>query len=232
MPPSFSFELLGCFRATSLSRKEAGKSERRLLALLGIHRRPMSRLQVAESLWPDVDRGHALGRLRTALWRLRDAGDELVACDGDLLLLDPHCSVDVEFALAIAEQILAAQPASLTGSTLIDFFDRDLLVDWDETWVDYERELFRDIRVRVLEASARRELEVGNQVLAIKACRAAIRCSPYRDTAHRLLIRALWEEGNPAAALRHLLDYRDELARDLGLAPCSVLPDLYEQLAR
>ena len=102
--------------------------------------------------------------------------------------------------------------------------------DWDEPWVNPERECYRETRVHVLEALAARFLESNSHLLAIKASLTAIECSPFRDTSHRLLVRAYREEGNSLAGLRHLLSYREDVREQLCLPADRVLPDLFQEL--
>src|SRR5262245_38500638 len=49
------------------------QSAERLAAFLAVQDRALERSQVAGSLWPDVTEPHALGSLRSALWRLHSA---------------------------------------------------------------------------------------------------------------------------------------------------------------
>lgn len=191
----------------------------------------MARERVTAILWPDVAEKRAKGRLRTALWRLGSAREEFIQCDGDHVELAATCGVDLHDAQAIARELLTGAVPPLDGDTLIDLFSRDLLPHWDEAWVDSERECYRETRVHVLETLAARFLESDDYFLAIKASLSAIRCSPFRDTSHRLLVHSYRAEGNWVAALRHLLRYRDEVRSELGLPPSRVLPDLYQELA-
>lgn len=208
-----------------------GSSTSRVLSFLALHRHPVSREQVAATLWPDVVDDRAQGRLRTALWRLGSARDRLVRADGDLLGLVEGCHVDLYDAEKAGRKVMSNGFSLLEGESLINLFGRELLPGWDEPWVNAEREYYRETRVHVLEALAVTSLESGLGLLAIKACLEAIRCSPFRDTSHRLLARAYCEEGNSAEALRHLLRYRERLSQELGLPTYRVLPDLFEQLA-
>ena len=230
--PHPRIELLGCFRivvAKEMTFEIA--SARRLLALLALNRRPMARDQMITTLWPDIAERQAHGRLRTALWRLGSAREGLVRIRGDHLELAKGCEVDLRLAESLGRDLLAGEMDPGNEGSLIDMYSHDLLPDWDESWVDSERECFRETRVHVLEALAAQFLDRGEHLLAIRASLKAIDCSPYRDTSHRLLVRAYRAEGNRLTALRHVLRYRKNLGEELNLPPERVLADLFDELA-
>lgn len=230
--PRPRIELLGSFRMVAGNEVPSdGSSARRLLALLALNRRPMAREQVVTTLFPDVADTHAHGRLRSALWRLGPARESLVRIEGDHLELAGRCEVDLHLAENLGRELLAGEVFPADGESVVEVFSHDLLPDWDEPWVDSERECFRETRVHVLEALGAHFLERGDQLLAIRASLKAIECSPYRDTSHRLLVRAYREEGNWLSALRHVLRYRQHLGEELNLPPDRVLTDLFDELA-
>jgi DNA-binding SARP family transcriptional activator len=105
-----------------------------------------------------------------------------------------------------------------------------LLPDWDEEWILIEREIYRELRVHALEALATSLLSRGNHLDAKRACLYAIRCSPFRDPSHRLLAHVYIAEGNPSAALQHILSYRETVREELNLNPNKILSDLVEEL--
>lgn len=74
-------------------------------------------------------------------------------------------------------------------------------------------------------------MSAGDHLHAIQACRHAIRYAPFRDSSHRLLVEAYCAEGNPSAALSHILGYRRNAEEELGMIPDRVLPDLYRELS-
>src|SRR5215210_2350324 len=66
----------------------------RLVAYLGLADRP-TRAAVAGHLWPDVPEEHALGSLRSALWRLHKVAPGLIHATGGALSLAAGVQVDV-----------------------------------------------------------------------------------------------------------------------------------------
>ena len=57
---------------------EIATSGQRLIALLALRDRPVGRLHVAGTLWPDYPKERSLADLRTTLWRINQSSD---SCD-------------------------------------------------------------------------------------------------------------------------------------------------------
>jgi DNA-binding SARP family transcriptional activator len=95
----------------------------------------------------------------------------------------------------------------------------DLLPDWYDDWVVYERERLRQLRLHALELRCGELSRQGRYAEATDAGLAAVAGDPLRETAQRALIAAYLAEGNPSDALRQYDLYRRTLAETLGLTP-------------
>jgi DNA-binding SARP family transcriptional activator len=197
-------------------------SAERLLALLALHGRPVSRMYVAGTLWPDSAEARSLGNLRSALWRVPAPVREAVRSHGDRLWLAPSVAVDVRAVDAIARRLLEPLPAADRASAADDLrtlLCPDLLPDWYEEWVLAEREHLRDQRLSALEALAATALAEGDLDLARPAAQAVVHAEPLRESAQRLLLRAHLAAGNLADVVRLYRGYRRLLHDELGVAP-------------
>jgi DNA-binding SARP family transcriptional activator len=198
----------------------------RLVAFLALARKPVSRLYVAGHLWPDASEARAAASLRSALWRVRRAGD-VVSADAYALALDPAVSVDVTVALALARRV--EDTAAAISATDVGELCRtdDLLPGWyDEPWLDIERECFRVRRVHALERLSERLTAEGRMAEALEAGVTAVAADPLRETAHRALIRVQLAEGNTAQAVRHFRAWERLSERSLGLEPSPLMREL------
>ena len=74
----------------------------RLLAFVALHPARLDRGYVAGVLWPVGGDVRAIGNLRSALWRLRAAGIDVVGADKHTLALAPSARVDVHAVAAWA----------------------------------------------------------------------------------------------------------------------------------
>jgi DNA-binding SARP family transcriptional activator len=196
----------------------------RVVAFLALSERPVSRSALAERLWSEGSGAHALGSLRSALWRLRARDVPVVSAPNGELELRPDVVVDVrtlvtwsraQLETAAGDDDLA--PARAPG---------ELLPDWYDDWVTLERERLRELRVRALEALCERLTAAGAYARANEVVRAAIRDDPLRESAHRCLVRLHLAEGNDAEAVRAYRFFERLLLDGLGLEPSNQIKGL------
>jgi DNA-binding SARP family transcriptional activator len=200
----------------------------RLLAYLAIEDRPLQRAYVAGALWLDSTEARASGSLRSALWRIRRSGCDLVEETNHQLRLAPTVGVDVHEAYSWAARVQdrtrpigAADVAEASASA-------ELLRDWYDDWILLERERFRQLRAHALEVLCGRLAEEGRFAEAIEVGLAAVHNEPLRESAHRAVISVHLAEGNRSEALRHYAYFRQLVTGELGIEPSTHM----EQLVR
>jgi len=238
MAPSVSHRLtlIGRF-ALRRGGQELGiaASGQRLIALLALRDRPIGRLHVAGTLWPDCATERSLADLRTTLWRVNQSSNQLITATPSFLGLDAGIEVDVRDLLAYARRLTWAGPAAhaldLDSVDLADLAG-DLLPDWYDDWVLDEREGLRQTRLHALETLARRLSASGRHADAIQAALVAIRLEPLRETAHRSLIEIHLAEGNWSEACRQFQRYRKLLRKELGVEPSDSMRLLLDRRPR
>ncbi len=191
---------------------------RRVVAYLALQRRPLSRLTVASSLWLDAPEDRAGSNLRTALWRIREMAGSVVNVQGPAIALVGLVDVDVH------ELVTASHVLMRGGDTNVDEFDpdlfaRELLPDWDEEWLQLERERVRQLRMHALERISVLLSRLGRHCEAIEVGLAALEAEPLRESAQRAVIEAHLAEGNRSEAIRLYRSYRQLLADALGVEP-------------
>jgi DNA-binding SARP family transcriptional activator len=207
-------------------------SVQRLLAFVALHDHPLLRVYVAGSLWSNSSDERAAASLRSSLWRLHRPGHRLIDATSTHLRLAPEVEVDVRRALALAHRLLAGThelEADVRESVQLE---AELLPDWYDDWVLFERERFRQLGLHALEALAERLIAAGRLAAALEAALAAVRGEPLRESAHRVLIRVHLAEGNGGEALRQYELCRRLLSDRLGLAPSPQLDELVVPLTR
>jgi DNA-binding SARP family transcriptional activator len=197
---------------------ELPHSSERLLAFLALVARPVLRGYAAGSLWLDRSEERALANLRSALWRLRGSGADVVLTAGDRLALAPEVDVDVRELTAWARTVERAPEIDLARLDAL-LAAHELLTDWYDDWTVAERERFRNLRLHALETCCRRLAASGEQARAIEAGLAAVAEESLRESAQRALVAAYLAEGNVGEALRQYASFRDLIGRELALAP-------------
>lgn len=193
----------------------------RLLAFLAVHDRPHHRRTVAAQLWTDVSDDRAAANLRAALWRGRKVLGEHLVTDGGYVALDAAVDVDLRRLIGQAHRLLHPDHPLDDADAAPDAMLGDLLPDWDEEWIVFERERVRQLRVHALEALSRKLLSVDRTAEAVDVAMAAVSAEPLRESAQRHLVTAHLAEGNVSEAHRQYLLYRDVLWDALAIEPSS-----------
>jgi DNA-binding SARP family transcriptional activator len=208
------------------------EGSQRLLGLLALRGRPVKRVLVAGTLWPDVTEARAHASLRSALSRLYGVVREAVVVNPSDLRLASSVRVDLQESQALAHRLLDAvdQPleaADLSGAA-IAALSGELLPDWYEDWVLLEAEDWRQLRLHALEVLAGLLAAAGRYGDAAAAALQAVRADPLRESAHDALIRVHLAEHNRSEALREFKHYQELLRAELDIEPTAQLRDLVE----
>ena len=202
------------------------EGSKRLLVLLALHRRRLDRRWAAGVLWPDGNDERAVGNLRSAIWRLRGAGLNMLDADKMCVSLADYVRVDVDSVDAWAgrvidgtarDQDLRIHPGSVDAL--------DLLPGWYDEWVIMSRERLRHRVLHALESLSRFLSQCGRHNDAVEAAILVARMEPFRDSAQRTLIAAHLAEGNWIEAQRSCQRYIDMLRTELDIDPPTDLRD-------
>lgn len=211
---------------------EIAASGQRLIALLALRARPVGRLHVVATLWPDFPTERSLAGLRTALWRVNQSSQQVIVATPSLLRLDDNIEVDVHNLIALAQRLTQAARMSEVielDSVNVANLVGELLPDWCDDWLQDEREGLRQTRLHALEGLARQLSASGRHADAIQAALAAIRLEPLRESAHRTLIEMHLAEGNRSEAWRQFQRCRRLLREELGVEPSDSMRLLLER---
>jgi DNA-binding SARP family transcriptional activator len=200
----------------------------RVLAFLALQGRRQARTALAERLWLEMPTQRSQANLRTALWRIRRAGSNVVSTDHASVCLLPDVAVDVELAITQSKRLLS-NTEMVDSNADLNVLRGELLPSWDEDWITLERERMRQLRLHALEALCHRLTVLHRYAEAIEAGQEAVAGEPLRESAQTVLIRAYLSEGNTVEAMRQFVRY-DSLVRDeLGVAPSEELRALVER---
>jgi DNA-binding SARP family transcriptional activator len=228
---SIELTLLGAFELhAERERIELPTSAQRLLAFLALHNHSLLRVYVAGKLWLDAPEERAYANLRSTLWRLNQPGLELVGTTNRELRLASGVRVDFRSGTELAHRLLGgiADPADLD----VDWtpLAGNLLPDWYDDWVLLERERYRQLGLHALETLSERLTAARRFGPALEAALAAVAGEPFRESAHRVLIKAHLAEGNASEAIRQYHFYRKLLNDHLSLDPSPAMDALLEGL--
>ena len=210
----------GPYITVAFERRDIPEGSKQLLAFVALRRRRIERCKAAGTLWPSCDEARAAGNLRSALWRLRRAGIEVLVADKWSLALRTDVVVDLHVIDRLVTRLIdgtAAADDLVVSTSWADALD--FLPGWYDDWVLIERERFRQRVLHALEALSRKLAGVGRFADAIEAAMLATSAEPLRESAQRTLIEAFIAEGNLCEARRSFQAYRDLVHRELGVDP-------------
>jgi DNA-binding SARP family transcriptional activator len=208
-------------------RLEVPDGSKRLLVFVALNGGRVDRRYAAGSLWPVGSDERAAGNLRSALWRLKCAGIDVLEADKCTLGMRPGTIVDVGVVCEWAARLVDGS-ASQADLCLLNWrWDAmDLLPGWYDDWVIFERERIRQRLLHALEALSRRLVEAHRCAEAVEAAISAVSADPLRESANRVLIEAHLAEGNLIEARRAYERYRASVHRELGVEPGEELASL------
>jgi DNA-binding SARP family transcriptional activator len=189
---------------------------RRVIAFLALRDRPVSRAVVAGTLWPMRSGDRAAGALRSALWHVDRRAPDLLAITRTELAVAPGIRSDLDALRDAMKLVDEVTPDDLPP---VGALRDDLLPDWDEEWLVFERERIRQQRLRALEQLCRRHTDAARFGPAIHAGLIAVDSEPLRESAQRVLIAAHLAEGNRFEAVRQFHSYESVLMDDMGVRP-------------
>jgi DNA-binding SARP family transcriptional activator len=210
----------GPYITVGRERLDVPEGSKQLLAFVALRRRRVERRQAAGALWPLGDEERAAGNLRSALWRLRRAGIDVLTADKWSLALGTEVRVDLhaleEWATRLINGSNTAQDLTIPPSASDAL---NLLPGFYDDWALIERERIRQRVLHALEALSERLSAAGRFADAIESAMLATSAEPLRESAHRSLIKAHVAEGNLTEARRAYLTYQALMKRELGILP-------------
>ena len=222
-----------------------GRQGRLVFAFLVCERaRAVRREELAELLWADRPPDSWPASLSAVISRLRrllneaglDGAEAIPSSAGAYrLVLPPDTTVDMdelEAAVQAAEAGSAAGDVDrvLKAARIAEAIGaRGFLAD-DCEWVDRQRELVRDLRVRAVLARSVAHLQSGAHGRAVEAARGALALHDTREAAYRQLMVALAAAGERAEALRVWERCRTTLVEELGVDPSPETEAVYRDI--
>ena len=208
-------------------RLEIPEGSKRLLVFVTLNGGRISRRFAAGTLWPSGNDERAAGNLRSALWRLRGAGIDVLHADKCTLYLDPELSVDITQLSQWATRVIDGS-ADATDLLTLDLNPEalGLLPGWYDEWVIFDRERLRQRLLHAMESLVRQLISKGLFADAVEVAMTAVDAEPLRESAQRVLIEAHLAEGNFVEARRAYMAYDGMLAAELGVSPSVELAEI------
>ncbi len=214
----------------------ATTQSRDLLFYLLQHPIGLRKEELGGTFWPDHSPHKLDGIFRSTLYRLRRAlfRDSVVYEDGVYRVnpaLDHWYDVST-FQVCLEQAEHSEDPAgrvALLGEA-IGLYEGDYLEGVYEDWCVVERERLREAFLSAVETLAGLHAQQGYLLQAIDEYQRLLKQDPYRETAHRELMRCYYRQGDRAAAIRQYRACVRILLQDLGLSPSLETERLYLEI--
>ena len=208
---------------------DVADSCKRLLVFLALNHGPQPRPVVAGMLWPNSTENRASANLRSLLWRLPEpSGLPLVSIAGASLRLSGHLDVDVH-VLEATGWALIRDPNTVVDDVDPTVLLLELLPDWYEDWVLFERDRLAQLRFHFLEALAYALIKRGRVPEALDVALRLVKADPLRECSQRALLAVHCAEHNIGQARRQLERYRKLVHQTFG---CEPSPSLSAMIAK
>jgi DNA-binding SARP family transcriptional activator/predicted ATPase len=246
-----NIHLLGSFQVTQAEKPLAGfesNKVRALLAYLTVESdRPHQRRKLAALLWPEFPESTALSNLRYALSNLRKViGDRFVlpayleinpqtiefnltsSCRIDVSVFEGYCALSHQNPLDFHS---LEQAADLYHGSFLEGFSIPDSIAFEE-WVLLKREHLDRLAIQVFYLLADNYELAGDYQQAISYAERQLELDPWREEAHRRLMRCLYFTGQRNPAMAQYEACRQALAAELALEPDQETRQLYEQIRK
>ncbi len=226
-----------------------------LLCYLAVTGRPQFRLVLAGLLWGDLPEQDACANLRKVLSNLRALVGEHLIITPHTVTFDRESPywLDVEEFLRILDRATGRRglPADRSysvatyplGNSLPDLLEADALYKGDflegfylrhapafEEWVLVQRERLRQAALELFQILANHFAACSEHARAMEYTRKLLALDPWREEAHRQMMRLLARSGQRSAALAQFERCRRLLRKELGVEPTDETITLYRRI--
>jgi len=223
--------LLGGFAVDSWIPPFSARSPWRIAAYLAIHG-PSPRRRIAGLLWPEGSLEKAQASLRSGLWRLHTLRPGVVDARRDYLALGDRVTSDLEPFIASVRHVLASDSCDPADSTRL-IGAGELTPEWDDEWLDTQREELRLLRLRSLGVLTERLLAARRLEPAYQVALAELSADPLREIAHQRMIRLHLFQGDAAQARQQYEACATLLRTELDIRPSPYTANLLrDEVAR
>ncbi len=209
-----------------------------LLYYLAVTGRPQSREKLADLLWGEMPDAKAKRNLTATLTTLRKSLAPYLNVEPQTIAFNFESShqLDVNFFqdyIQSSQQTEDLTPLRQATKLYQGEFLASLQVKKAyvfEEWLLTERERLRDLMLQALDLLIDDALNEGEAKRGLDYATQLLELDPWRESAHRQMMRLLALDGQRSAALAQFEICRQVLAEELGVEPTSETITLYERL--
>jgi predicted ATPase/DNA-binding SARP family transcriptional activator len=236
------FGTLTLYRGDEQLEFTGSTSARALLAFLLLNQaRPQSRNRLAGLFWPEMDDARSRRALTQALWRIRNLLPDYLQTDGQQIHIPENHTlhVDVQEFETLAGsyspyEIISPEEKLSSAQILcqvVEIYQGELLEGFYDDWVLVERERLRELFLRSLNYLIELEKTRGDYGRALDYALRLAQADPYRESAHREVMRLYFALDRPEAALAQYETCCHILEEEFGLEADRQTRSLAQEIA-
>jgi two-component SAPR family response regulator/Flp pilus assembly protein TadD len=213
------------------------KSVRDLFFYFLFRQDAVTKEQVGEDLWPEIDDPHTLkARFKDEIYRLRRAaGKNVVVLDEVYYSFNRR--LDYEYDVEAFESYLARARNAKDIMKRIECYQKAVnlvqgpyLNEVDAIWAAEERQRLGQMYVSALEELARLYLDTNQLERCLTIGQQALTQDPYNEALYQVEMRAYAALGDRASIVRQYQACRTALEEGLGLLPSLETENIYREL--
>ncbi len=197
---------------------------------------PLTKEEIGETIWPDMDAAQLKLRFKNDLYRLRHAlGQNVILFENNHYhfnqLLDYEYDVEnftAHLARSNATSRVGEKISHLRAAA--EYRSGPYLQDIDATWVWPERERLDHVCVEALEQLAESQRLAGDLQAALHSCQEALKIDPCREDIHCLAMQLHADLGDRLAVIWQYQACRASLYSQLDMVPSNETEILYHRL--
>ena len=211
-------------------------SVRDLFFLFLLSARPVTKDEIGEVFWPDIDPAHLKLRFKNNLYRLRHAlGQDVILFEENMYCFNRHLDYeyDVEdFDSHLAQAKTAEQVADkiVHLSAAVKLWHGAYLQDMNAIWAWPERQRLEHACLDALRQLAELHTQSGDPESALQACQRALEVNPCLEDFHRMAMRLHADRGDRLAVIWQYQACREALQTELEDSPSEETQALYQRL--
>ncbi len=198
--------------------------------------RPLTKEEVGEAFWPDIDPDQLKLRFKNNLYRLRHAlGREVILFENNVYFFNRHQDYEYdveEFDSHISQARIAERIDDKIAllRLAVKLWHGTYLQGLDVGWAWPERRRLEQECLEALRQLAELQRLGGDQASALQACRRALEVDPTLEDFHRLAMRLYAERGDKLGVIWQYQSCRTALQAELDIVPSAETEALYQRL--
>jgi DNA-binding SARP family transcriptional activator len=226
--------LLGPLELTGCKKKQPRRqATAELIAYLAVLRRPASRDELLEALWPGDDPRRSAERFYQAASEARKLLGDSFLRERDMYALDRkqlQLDLDVLDRLRSEEEATTGEQQQASLERALALFRGQPLAGIDALWADAEVRRLHALQVELLQRVGRLCLDRGDATDALEASQQAHALDPSNEHPVQLAMEAEAALGRREAVLKRYEELRRDLDDRFGLEPSRDTKSLFRQL--